>query len=302
MSTSKELTGIDFSESLREVGKGEIVKPQLRTFLFEAKFANDFTVHFKKGDSNRDPDGWFWPSTHPLWSERALHLYLTNPAALPYEEKRYMNVLSLTMGSAVHGFVETCMEEIGLRPKELNTCTMCAQGPDGKVRCTEAGVRDENTGSRGHMDGILDLTGLIKKPNKILEPISGFEFKTSSKAQALRRLQDEGLDYYRDTWPEYYAQNQEYMRLSRLPSMVVLFMQMGFPWTMVELHVAADSVYQMRQRDKYLRVRESATTGFAPECCDRSGCALKDYCNAERGLTKGRQRLIGKGGQIGFHR
>lgn len=290
-----DLVGIDFSESLRDVSKGDVVKPQLKTFLFEAKFQDEFSVRFKKGDSNRPPDGWFWPSTHPVWPERMLYTYLTEPETLPREERRYMNTLSLTMGTAVHGFIETCLEQIGLRPKTLNTCTMCSHG-----ECSESGVFDAETKSRGHMDGVLDLSRLLRG-NKILHEISAFEFKTLSTPQAIQRLEAEGVDYYRKKWPEYYAQNQEYLRLSGLPSIVVLFMRMGYPWTMVELHIAADPIYQRDQRDKYLRVREAAEATVAPDCCHSSGCALKDLCSVEQGKA-GRQVLMERGGRIGIRR
>lgn len=305
MADELALAGIDFSQGIREVRKGEVVKPQLRNFLFEAKFPDHFSVNFTKGDSNRPPDGWFWPSTHPTWPEKMLHLYLTNPQALPYEPKEYMNVLSLTMGTAVHGFIETCLEIIGLRPKALNTCQMCPPREDGST-CSEAGFADHETKSRGHMDGILDLTGLTAY-SKGLDETSGFELKTMSNARRLGRLEDDGLDFYRDNLPIYYAQNQEYMRLSGLTSLVLLVMQMGYPWRMVELHVPFDPVYAEAQRAKYMRVRDAVASQSAVDCCYASGCALKPLCQAERGQSKpavrrGQRVLLGKDGTSGFHR
>lgn len=293
------LAGLDFSTALAEVTKGEVVKPQLRTFLFEANFPDAFEIKFVKGDSNRASDGWFWPSTHPLWPEKMLYTYLAQPDILPREERQYMNVLSLTMGSAVHGFIETCLEMMGLRPKSLNTCTMCPPREDGS-RCSEPGFMHEETGSRGHADGVLDLEGLVSQA-PVLEPVSLLEFKTISNAQRLRRIEAGGLAHYIEAFPEYYAQNQEYMRLSGIPSIVVVFMLMGFPWTMVELHVPADPRYQMAQRDKYLRVRDAVASDLPVECCYSKRCPMADICNPG-GSTKSRriQTLLDRGGNLGF--
>lgn len=297
---SEDLTGIDFAAAIKHVRKGEVVKPQLATFLHEAHFPDNYAVAFVKGDNNRPPDGWFWPSTHPLWSEKALYTWVTDPGAVPREERAYMNTLSLTMGSAVHGFIETCLEAMGLRPRDLNTCQMCPPREDGTV-CREAGFMDSNAGSRGHMDGVLDLTGLVSF-SRDLEETSGFEFKTLSSGRRLTQLENLGVSFYRETWPEYYAQNQEYLRLSGLRSMVVLFMLMGYPWTMVELHVPFDPVYSRAQEQKYLRVREAVAAETAPECCHSRGCVIKDLCGLAKARPKATQVLIQKGGNIGFHR
>ena len=193
------LHGLDFGATMRDVTKGLLVKPVLHNYLYDAAFP-DFDVKFRNHAMEREPDGWFHPSTHPLWKPGALLRYLTRPSEMPVEKKRYMNTLSITFGTAFHGFVEVCLEDAGIRPKALNVCTVCPRecpapkgrgkikacgcsfdegplNPDGthKVGCTEPGVVDAETGSRGHMDGLLDLSRL-SVPNAVYEnPV--FEFK-----------------------------------------------------------------------------------------------------------------------------
>ena len=81
-----DLAGLDFSQSFHEAKKGLIVKPILHNYLFDAQFP-DFTIKFQKGDQQRAPDGWFHPSTHPLWDERSLYLYLKHPDLMVPEQR-----------------------------------------------------------------------------------------------------------------------------------------------------------------------------------------------------------------------
>lgn len=261
---------------VEDKAKGLILTPMLRTFLANADFPEEFTVRFKKGDQRRDPDGWFWPSTHPTLPLRLLWLYLNDPKSLPEEYRQYMNTLALTMGTALHGFNEMCLEQMGLRPKHLNVCKVCPP----EKGCTEPGFVDEKTGSRGHMDGNLDISSLKPLPPEVPE-IVGYEYKTASD-RVIRRLEDLDLDLYRRLHPGYYGQNQEYMRLSGLKMVLVVFQQLGWPWTFKEIHVPYDPDYARTVETKYLTAR--AVTEL-PDCCGSKACALANWCKVHRETT-----------------
>ena len=257
-------------ELVKDRQKGLVVTPMLRTFLSNADFPDDFTIRFKKGDQRRDPDGWFWPSTHPTQTMRLLWLYLNEPESLPVEHREYMNTLALTMGTALHGFNEMVLEKMGLRPQELNTCRACPP----EKGCTEPGFVDEETGTRGHMDGNLDISSLAPLPPGMPE-IVGYEYKTASE-RVIKSLEDLNVDLYRQKKPEYYGQNQEYMRISGLSMVIVVFQQLGWPWTFKEIHVPYDEAFARTTRDKYLAVRAAKEM---PECCGKRSCALADFCS-----------------------
>jgi hypothetical protein len=297
-----EFADLDLRKALKEVHRGELIKPALRTFLFDAEYPEDFAVHFRK-EQTRAPDGWFWPSTHPLWSPLMLYTYLTAPHRLPTEHREYGNTMSLVMGTAIHAFVEMCLTVMGLRPAAMNVCTSCPP----EKGCKEPGFADEDTGSRGHMDGLLDLSEILPKVARFLERTDGldypgFEFKTLSNQMRAAKIEQGGLDFYRQTWPEYYAQNQEYMRLSGRRAMLVLFLTMGYPWEMVELVVPYDPVAANQVRDKYLAVREAVAKNQAPTCCQRKGCKMYKICQStgetERAISA--RYLIGSDGRRGF--
>jgi len=257
------------ADLMKDRAKGLVLAPMLRTFLANADFPEEFAVKFKKGDQRRDPDGWFWPSTHPTMPLRMLWLYLNEPEALPEEHRQFMNTYALTMGTALHGFNEMLLEQMGLRPKELNTCRSCPP----EKGCTEPGFADEETGSRGHMDGNLDISSLKPLPPGMPD-IVGYEYKTASE-RVINSLVDLDLALYRKKKPEYYAQNQEYMRLSGLPMVIVLFQQLGWPWTMREIHVPYDHAYAETVRGKYLEARQATEM---PECCGRKTCEIAEWC------------------------
>lgn len=295
------LHGLDFGATLRDVTKGLLVKPILHNYLYDAEFP-DFDVKFRNQKMHRDPDGFFHPSTHPLWKPGALLRYITRPAEMPIEKMKYMNTLSVTIGTAFHGFVEVCLEDAGIRPKDLNVCTVCPRAcptPKGRgkakvcgcrfdeglllpngdhlVGCTEPGVLDMETGSRGHMDGLLDLSRMSIQSSAFETPT--FEFKTFSSRKA---IDDLDLDDYKRRYPTYYAQNQEYMRMSGRRMCIVLFMFMGFPWEMTEIHVPYDAAFAGGIRQKYLDVRQAAADQTDLGCCSLKGCPAWALCRVDQ--------------------
>lgn len=243
------------------VHEGLILTPLLTTYLYHAKFPS-FDVHFTKEDNApRVPDGWFHPSTHPLMTERQLYYYL-DASGWQEEPREYMGTLSIVFGKAVHSFIQMCIgpKELGVAvPPPAGNCPVC-----GKVtgyrrgQCDEHGVVDEQTGSRGHMDGVLQLPEL---------GIVGFEFKTSNMMK-LQKRRDLDLAAFRETWPEYYAQVQDYMRISGLRMFVVWFLGLGYPWVTREFHIPYDPFFVAQLNQKYLNVRAARAAGIPPlPCC-----------------------------------
>lgn len=274
--TSFDFTEFDFSGTMRDVSQGLIVKPILHNYLFDARFP-DFTLEFKNHRMERDPDGWFHPSTHPLWEERVLYQYLADPTSLPVEKKKYMGTLAITLGHAGHQLVEVSLTDAGIRPAHLQVCEMCPP----ERGCTEAGVRDDDLGERGHMDGVLDLSGFPNVPEEKTEPV--FEFKTShDEFGRLSKIPDLDTDAFRAKWPTYWSQTQRYMRLSRRPYTIVLMMEMVYPFTMREFHIAYDPGFNAQIDAKYRRVRQAVADRVPPTCCGLKGCPAAIACGVIR--------------------
>lgn len=265
-----------FHGLMKEVQQGTVLKPLLHSYLYEAVWPEDFAITFKKGSSRRDPDGWFHPSEHPLWPHRMLWFYLTQPDKLLPEEFAYMNTLSVTFGSAAHGFIETCLKHLGVL---LTAEELAAEGFEVNLKNGEPVARDRAVGSTGHMDGVLRLH-LPAAPDRKLHL---FEFKTSNERK-LSRIEDLDLQAFIETWPGYYAQAQEYLRMTGYAYVIVLFMALGYPWEMREFHVPANPQFQNDTAGKYLFVREAAASGIMPDpCCsprskESKACPARMVC------------------------
>mgnify|MGYP000862407070 FL=1 len=249
--------------------EGLVLKPLLHSYLFDAEWAGDFSIEFKKGSDRRVPDGWFHPSEHPRWPERRLYYYMTQPEAMIGENFAYMSTLSVTMGKAMHGFIESCLQHLGLL---LTTDELRDLGFDVNPKDGEPSVSRPDTNSRGHMDGILK----VHLPRWPTAPYHHFEFKTSNNMK-LGKIKDLDLDAFIEKWPDYYAQAQEYLRMTGLQVSVVLFLGMGFPWEIREFHIPANPQYQADTANKYRSVMAHAEKGIVPQpCCSPRSAEAKD--------------------------
>lgn len=252
----------NFSRVVADLSKGVILKPLLHAYLFDAKFPPEFQVVFRQHTMQREEDGWFHPSTHPLWPARKLWLYRRYTELVETAPKDYMGAMSVTIGHAVHSFVQMCLIDLGV------------------MEDAELDLTDDVLQSRGHTDGILTLT-MPQYPTMTKQI---FEFKTSNLMK-LSKIKDLDLDTFREKWPDYYMQVQEYMRISGLGLTVVLFMAMGYPWELREFHVPSDPSIQQALANKY---REALSDEMPPPCCSPGSktaavCELRAICPVARG-------------------
>lgn len=114
---------------------GNVIIPLLVAHLNDPNFKK-FKVQVE-GVQTRDGDGWFHPSTHPLWGERQLYYYLTNPPGLIQERLDITSTLAITAGHFWHTMLQKCLIDLKV------------------LSASEVPVVDEEAGSRGHMDGAM---------------------------------------------------------------------------------------------------------------------------------------------------
>jgi hypothetical protein len=273
MTIEQMMAGADLSQSLKEATSGLEILPLVRNY-FDAGRRPKVNIKLHPHDLDGVAgDGWFHPSTHPNWSERALYEYLLNPEKLIGESPAMSSTLAQDFGSMSHLYIQAAMAEMKLLPKDLQQCHVCAP----ERRCTEPGVRDEVVGSRGHADGILALP---RRPRGD----TLFEFKSAGewggkKMMTLDHLDNEG---FRAAWPDYYAQAQSYLHMSGRPRSIVLMVGLGFPFHMREFHIEYNRKFITEIWAKYARVRQ-AVADQRPCPCDcfrseRSKCAASRLC------------------------
>lgn len=265
-----DVTSLDFGSILRDADKGLVVKPLIKNYLHNVDFREDFVMRFAAGSDVREPDGWFHPSQHPLLPARWLYHYLVNPQGLLAEPMPYGNTLSVMMGKAMHGLVQHVLgpAEAGyLTPKTAGGC-WCSH-----PKCDEWGFSDPECGERGHVDGI----GL---------PLSGgdseiFEFKTATElSNKVRKAQDMDIDWFRESWPGYWAQQQSYQRMSGRRQSRVVFFTLGYPWDMKEFVIPFDPHFAHEVSEKYRMVRQAAADQRPPSACcgGLKDCAARGLC------------------------
>lgn len=242
-----------------------VLKPTLEAYLGLAKFPNEFSVTFRKAGEARKPDGFFHPSTHPRWPARMLYLYLTQPDRMVPEMLDYESRMAVTMGTAVHAFFQMCLRDAKvMAPLGKEICKVCGK-PHGtrKNQCDEFEALDGRLGARGHMDGVL----VIDQPGTLWTPgTGGLEFKTINP-NACFGLTDLNLEWLKTKKPDYYAQVQEYMRITGLRQFIVLFAILGYPWKLVEIQVPYDIGASMLVENKYRAVRDAQVSGRMPDAC-----------------------------------
>lgn len=262
-----------------------VLKPQLEAYLFRAKFPDHFTVPFRKAGVARKPDGWFHPSTHPGWTERQLYFYFTAPDDLEPEQLDYSSRMAVTMGTAVHGFIEMCVRKMGASIPLKGTCPACGREHGTKKgQCDEYGAADVKLRSRGHMDSVIK----IERDGKYWRSgIGGFELKSSNERK-VSNVKDNDIEAFRAKWPEYYDQIQNYMEITGLPQFLVLFVVLGYPWRMVEFQVPYDPERAMQIKRKYESVLDHVERGEMPEPCCGPGSVQAKSCIARSACPIGR--------------
>ena len=255
---------MNFRKLLSSVTNDEVVIPVIRSALFDPNFSS-FTVKVR-GFHARPPDGWFHPSTHPLWPAPMLWLYIAHNEMLAPEPFDPHGTMAVTQGHFWHSFIEHVGKLAGL----FNVAAPCSCGCKSEV---ERAFRDEVTGARGHVDGLL--------PEEI------FEFKTMNSMK-LRRIENgspgtpEVLASYKSLCPEYYAQAQEYMRISGYRRHRSLLLAMEYPYPMREVVMDYDYGFAAQIAEKYLAVRQAVADQRMPKCpcsmTDRRACPARVVC------------------------
>lgn len=236
-----------FRHVSEQAAAGCILKPILiNFFLSDEPFRIRVDVQRSVG---RPPDGWFHASTHPTMGARDLYQYLVRPETVQREKMGFPGKMGTMFGTIYGDLIRQACQILKISvPVPRGTCRAC--GLPQPSECKEHGACDEATLSRGHLDGILHVSGAYY----------GNEIKTI-RSLGLSKVPDMDVDYFRKHWPYYYYQVMEYMRLTGLRTFIVLFMSMGSPWEFREFHVPYDPAVALEIENKYLRVIRARDSG-----------------------------------------
>ena len=256
-------TKANFRTVVTSLSKGEVLIPLIRSYLDDPAFP-EFRVTVKRF-INRPPDGWFHPSTHPTWPERMLYYYLMHPEEFIGEPYDPLSALTVTQGQFWHSFMETCRLDCGY------------------LTAANVPVADADAGSRGEMDG-ASRDGEVYELKTMREP----------KARKIAKGNPddpEVLASFRQLVPGYYAQGQEYMRLSGLKRWRLLIISLEWPFPMREISMRYEPAVAERVRQKYLNVRQAVEDERPPQPCCGPGSKEAQVCPARAVCPVGRRSL-----------
>ncbi len=242
------------------------ITPLIQAYFHDRKLP--MTVEFKPRHAlDYGPDGWFHPSTHPLMGQRKLWLYLNEPDRWVKEVMAFSSVFSVAFGSTAHRLIQNGLFDMGVSiAPEID-------GPEPMYEHSE-------TRARGELDGILKLDPPLAVPER--PTLVGLDIKTrTAKANDPDTL--DNLAWIRK-FPTYYAQVQEYMRITGLRAYVVVFMYWGYPWEFKEWHIVYDPEFAQRISEKYLAVIQADEMPFP--CCDK-GSSESKLCEARKVCPNG---------------
>lgn len=248
----------NFRKMVGGLADGEILVPILRNRLWDPDFKG-FDIHIN-GYKARPPDGWFHPSTHPMVDERLLYYYISRPQDLIREIFDPSSTMTVTQGQFWHEFFQNVLLEAGaVQPNPDKT----GRNP------AEWFWSDPETRARGWSDGltVANVTGGV-------EEIAELKTMRGPKANKIPKGAPDSIDVqrgFRDLVPGYYAQAQEYMRLSgrRRWRCVIVTLEWPFPLREIVLDYDPFTAYQVSE--KYKRVLQAVADQRPPQFCCSGG-------------------------------
>jgi hypothetical protein len=231
-----------------KAAQGCLVKPILLDF-FQRDLDIEITLRITRV-MDRPYDGWFHSSVHPTQDDRSLWTYLAMPEKVRREQLGYIGAMSTMFGTVTGEVLKEALRQAGVSVKvPRGTCPAC--GLPQPSQCREHGARDERTRSRGHLDDIADFGNL---------GTWGIDWKTI-RPYGLKDAPDMDEDFFRQRWPRYFGQAQDYMRMTGLRKFIVMFLGLGNPWELREYQFSFDPVYSFGIESKYLRVLQAYEEG-----------------------------------------
>jgi hypothetical protein len=252
-----------FENLIKSLAADEVVIPRLRVALWNPTF-EAYTQQVYRPEV-RDPDGWFHPSTHPLWPERQLYWYLAEPDKLIPEQIEPASMMAFTQGHFWHELIGQVGMDAGI------------------FKGLEVHCEDPETKTRGSIDWDME----------VYDEAGVGEFKTCnprklSKLPRGKPYDPEVVQAYFELFPEYYAQGQEYMRITRRRRHVTVFLSMQYPFEMREVHMEYNPLFALKVAEKYRRVLRAVELGQVPEPCCGVGSSEAKSCFARTVCPVGR--------------
>jgi len=227
-----------YDSLFKRLAQRDKITPFFEHGVLSQKWPDEYTITIDSSPYYGLGDGKFHPSTHPLMGERLLW-YMFHPEfadKLIHEKRTVMSEMTLAMGSAIHGIMQTQFTMMGL--------------------CKEEDIEVEY-GSRQHnVRGRLDF--LVHHPNGETIPV---ELKTQN-VYAFSRQKEMKLE-----WDIQLSLEEDCLGYSEG---VLLVAEAGWPYTLKEYHHSRNDNLLSQTYTKFDNVRTAVALDRPPKAC----CAL----------------------------
>jgi hypothetical protein len=238
-----------FEGLLKTLGNRDLITPYFEAGMLADNWPDEYTVRIDSKPYYGLGDGYFHPSTHPLKGERELY-YEFHPDyrdLMVWERNSLQRQMTLAMGSALHGVLQTQLEMTGL--------------------VTRDDIEVEYINHEHHVRGRIDW--IVNHPNggRVVT-----EFKTRTHWKFAKQEEPE---------PSWIAQLNLGLDSQDADLGVLLMAEAGFPYRLREFHVKRDRVLLENVYGKFDRVRAAIAANEPPKyCCGPGDKATIDACPA----------------------
>lgn len=234
-----------YSSILTSLADRELLLPYFRNALSSQKWPDNYQVVIDSSPYYGHGDGYFHPSSHPLMGARELY-YRFHPEHqqhLVHEPRSVQSEMTLAMGSALHGIIQTQLEMAGL-----------LRGPED---CEVEYVIKEH-----HVRGRADF--VIRHPDG------------NTYVGEIKTINSRGFDLQTEIKPIWDAQVSLALHGLGYPTAIMLIVESGYPYRMKEFRVDRNDQLLSEIFAKFDYVRECIAADTPPEhCCSLDSVAMK---------------------------
>jgi len=237
-----------YTSIFNKLADGQMVVPHLESALLSDDWPESYSIEIDSGEYYGKGDGYFHPSTHPLMGARELY-YRFHPDTrdlVIQERKSLQSHMTLAMGSALHGVIQTQLQMAGLlSPGDIEVEYV---NHDHHVRGRIDFILNHPSGERVICELKTQNSFAFSKQEKV---------KPAWDAQLSLAMDAKGFDYG-----------------------ILLVMESGFPYGFREFRVPRNDSLLSEIYAKFDMVRSCIAMNTPPKFCCALGSKEMDNCPA----------------------
>lgn len=237
----------------KSLAERDLLIPYFRNSLLSQEWPDSYTIEIDSSPYYGKGDGYFHPSTHGLMHARQLyyHFHPDHRDNMVPRERTITDEMTLAMGSALHGVIQTQFEMAGLIRGSTD-------------------VEVEYVIEQHHVRGRVDF--IVHHPDGNVYPV---ELKTQNSR---------AFSFQKEIKPIWDAQLSMGLYGTGHPVGILLVLESGYPYGMREYRVPRNDVLLSEIFEKFDYVRECIALNTPPQyCCapnskEMEACAARLEC------------------------